>query len=232
MTDLRKSKVSHACLWVALVWGAACPAFAATEFSLGQVTGQPGSTVSVPLNFSSSTPVVAAQFEILFDPARLSAGPITASGPFGQVVDFSTPSPGLRRVVVYSLINTSLDPGLLLNVPFTVLGAAPEGTAPLRLANVLAANAQANPVQPLTLRDGAVIISSALPAQFVSIIREGSSVRLRLTGTEARSYVIQRSSDLITWLPVSTNTVVGGAIEFTQPTSANTQRFYRAVLAQ
>jgi hypothetical protein len=148
------------------------------------------------------------------------------------VIDFSTPAPGVRRVVVYSLLNSPFESGLLLNVRFTVLGTAPEGTVPLQLANTLAANAQANPVQPLTLRNGALIISSALPGQFVSIVREGASVRLRLTGTEGRSYVIQRSSDLATWAPISTNTITGGAIEFTQPTSGSGQRFYRAVLAQ
>lgn len=230
--DLRRTGKLRPGAWLALLCCTTFPAFAASEFALGQVVGVPGSTVSVPLNFSSTTPVVAAQFDILFDAARLSAGPITSPGPFGQVIDFHTPSPGIRRVVVYSLLNAPFESGPLLNVPFTILGAAPEGTASLQLANVLAANSQANAVQPLALRNGAVIISSALPPRFVSIVREGSSVRLRVTGTEARSYVIQRSSDLTTWVPVSTNTVTGGAIEFTQPTSPSTQRFYRAVLAQ
>ena len=53
----------------------------------------------------------------------------------------------------------------------------------------------------------------------------------RLTGTAPRGFVIQTSTNLASWTPLSTNTLVGGQYYFTNTGIANTnRRFYRALL--
>jgi hypothetical protein len=52
---------------------------------------------------------------------------------------------------------------------------------------------------------------------------------LRLRGAVAPTYVIESSSDLRQWLPISTNSPVGGEVDFADRTSkTDTQRYYRA----
>lgn len=54
-----------------------------------------------------------------------------------------------------------------------------------------------------------------------------------LHGYTGRSFVVERSGDLITWMPVFTNTTVNGFFDFTDPDGALlARRFYRGVTAQ
>ena len=52
---------------------------------------------------------------------------------------------------------------------------------------------------------------------------------LRLYDEPGTNYVVQGSTDLVTWLPLTTNQVSGlGYLEFTDTASTNlTRRFYR-----
>lgn len=59
-----------------------------------------------------------------------------------------------------------------------------------------------------------------------------SSFRVSLPGTNGQNYCLQVSSDLINWVPVCTNTVVKGVIEFLDPEAGSyATRYYRAVPA-
>ncbi len=56
-----------------------------------------------------------------------------------------------------------------------------------------------------------------------------SSFHINFPGTNGQNYCVQVSSDLINWLPVCTNPVVKGGIEFIDPEAATlASRFYRA----
>jgi len=58
---------------------------------------------------------------------------------------------------------------------------------------------------------------------------EAGQVKLLLQGQPGTPYVIQRSPDLITWIPVSTNTLVGSTLNINIPVSTDSpQQFYRA----
>ena len=51
-----------------------------------------------------------------------------------------------------------------------------------------------------------------------------------LSGQPGRTYVIEASTDLITWAPVATNTLSGTAWTFADPVAPSVrQKFYRAV---
>jgi hypothetical protein len=53
-----------------------------------------------------------------------------------------------------------------------------------------------------------------------------------MPATDGQSFCIQLSTNLIDWLPVCTNTVVKGSIQFADPDASNSDnRYYRAVPA-
>ena len=54
--------------------------------------------------------------------------------------------------------------------------------------------------------------------------------RMTLQGQPQSTYVIQSSTDLRIWLPISTNTLQTSQMDITDPTPPARQKFYRAVL--
>jgi len=76
------------------------------------------------------------------------------------------------------------------------------------------------------------LVSSGAAASLEGVYDGTNQVfEINLTGQPDATYVLQRSTDLLTWVPISTNTApVNGTIKFTDSASlAITQRFYRAV---
>jgi hypothetical protein len=54
--------------------------------------------------------------------------------------------------------------------------------------------------------------------------------QMKLSGVEGQSYEIQATTNLIAWVPISTNTISGGVVTFPDPSAgAFSNRFYRAV---
>lgn len=54
-------------------------------------------------------------------------------------------------------------------------------------------------------------------------------LRMKLSGNAQATYVLESSRDLLTWVPVWTNTFTGTSWEWTEPSAAMTgPRFYRA----
>src|SRR6266511_2090007 len=99
-----------------LVTSLSCPfaqlVRADTTVSIGSTTGAPGTVVSVPIQVVSDANVVAAQFELVYDPTKLGA--VSASDSSALVdhsVKSSEPRAGVRRVVIYSLSNAAFQNG-------------------------------------------------------------------------------------------------------------------------
>jgi PKD repeat protein len=63
--------------------------------------------------------------------------------------------------------------------------------------------------------------------------RDGSgAIRLQLTGDPARTYLVEGSTNLVDWIPITSIAPIAGAAEFDDPGAGNLRfRFYRAVLA-
>jgi hypothetical protein len=72
-------------------------------------------------------------------------------------------------------------------------------------------------VTPFSLRPGAT---------------SGGQMELWLDGQNARTYVLQASTDLFHWSPVSTNILSGNSIRFLLPTTNSARMFYRGLLSQ
>ncbi len=75
------------------------------------------------------------------------------------------------------------------------------------------------------------LLSLLRPDSFGSVVLSNNSAQVEFTGAEAQAYVIQTSSDLVSWMNVSTNSAVNGKFSFTNPPVQNVdQQFYRSVL--
>ena len=76
-----------------------------------------------------------------------------------------------------------------------------------------------------------------LPATTASALRFGANaapgqLELWLNGQAARTYVLQSSTDLLHWLPVSTNTLSSNSFRFVMPATDPTHVYYRSWLSQ
>ena len=94
-----------------------------------------------------------------------------------------------------------------------------------------------NPVLEVELRVlDAIGFTRILPASNNAAILSGVTVsggncKFNLMGSVGSNYVVQFTSNLFTWFPLSTNTIpAGGSVSITNAEGANRQRFYRAML--
>jgi glycosyl hydrolase family 44 len=76
-----------------------------------------------------------------------------------------------------------------------------------------------------------------LPATTQSTLRFGTNsgpgqLELWLNGQAARTYVLQSSTDMVQWLPVSTNTLSSNSFRFLMPATNPPQMYYRGWLSQ
>ena len=83
-------------------------------------------------------------------------------------------------------------------------------------------------------------VYEAIPAQLLLLLRPDSIgalsltngvVNLQFSGSDAFSYVLQESTDLVNWIPISTNSPVQGSFNVSLPSAPNSpETFYRSVL--
>jgi hypothetical protein len=76
-----------------------------------------------------------------------------------------------------------------------------------------------------------------LPATVASALRVGTNsapgqLELWLNGQAARTYVLQSSTDLFHWSPVSTNTLSSNSLRFVMPATNSPEMYYRGWLSQ
>lgn len=220
--------------WLALVMLAAVDAVGGERrLSVGDVAGQPGLTLALPVEISSYDELVAAQFEILYDASVLSLGEVV-TGPAlaGHVVASREISPGVRRVVVYSRAGQPLRNGVAVNLLITVSATAPDAVSTVSLRNAVAARRDGMSAKPLELGAGRVRIRGGMPPILSDIARAvDGRVEFKLEGTIGREYLIETSTDLTEWAPLERRRVEAGRITIVDAAAtAFERRFYRAVL--
>ena len=204
---------------------------ASVTLTIGQGTGDQTRTGLVPVSFSSDDPAVAIQFDVQFDDTLVVTGPVLLQSlTTNQVVVSGQPTNGVQRVVIYSLNNTPLPNGVLLNLQLLAGFFAQDGSASLTPTNVIVANAAAQRLAPVILNPGSFLISSAPAAQFVSAGIQNGTLELELMGKVGDTFVLQTSIDLIGWAPLYTNKIPdGGVLRFSDSrVVTNPARFYRA----
>jgi len=107
----------------------------------------------------------------------------------------------------------------------------PAGLAPGTYTFTLFVNT-GDPLLPVTTLPISFTITSGTPATPQLQVVSGSADQFvfRLLGDTNVSYVVQTSTNLTTWIPVSTNTLPSGALNFTNPIPPGTpQQFWRAL---
>ncbi len=205
----------------------------AVSLRVGLVRGFPGNTVEVPVSLRYGTndlrDVVALQADVLFESVGLSDG-TPVGGPIlvRHLLASSVPVGGVRRLLAYSAQNDFLTNGVVATIPFTV---APKEyrNFTLTLSNVVLARADGSQVFGTNV-NGFIGVSQVFVAPdghadgFLNVPTN--------TGPDA-CWVVQSSSDLITWSNLSTNSAGGSLLEFRDPQAkAYPQKFYRAILCE
>ena len=176
-------------------------AFGATSLMAGRVRGTPGTTVAIPVSLGSAGNVVALQADIAFDATVFTFDSVTAGAAgTNHTVRSSEPSPGVRRLLLYSPTNRVLSDGALVNLQFLVRSNAAEGVYPLSLTNVILADASAASVLPLQLTNGAITVAYEMNCVFML-----SSASASFPASGGASNVAVMAPDTCAWSAVNTN---------------------------
>jgi hypothetical protein len=107
----------------------------------------------------------------------------------------------------------------------------PAGLAPGTYTFTLFVNTS-DPLLPVTTLPISFTISSGLPAapQLQVLSEDASQFVFQLLGDTNVSYMVQTSTNLVTWIPVSTNTLPGGTLNITNPIPPGaSEQFWRAL---
>lgn len=217
-----------------LICGGRLLANAAPAISVGSASGAPGGNASVPAYLFGNTAGVSVQFDLVFDPARITAvSAASDSAAPTHVLASGQPANGVLRIVLYSLSNAQLGSGTLVNFQLAISPAAAEGPLILQVTNAVMADITGSSVQPLSLQPGLLTISAGAGSRLALIARlVNGQVQLQLTGPANKLYLFQSSPDLSNWITVSTNVLTDGQINLTNSPPANASpRFYRAKYA-
>ena len=214
---------------VALLAGAAVTELPAqTSLSVGNTPGYPGTTVSVPINVRRATNIVAAQFDVAFNSAKVAADAATlATAPGGHVIRSREIAPGVRRTLVYAYNNVVLQTnGFSARMPFQVPAEERIGSGPLVPQNVVLAKADATALAPVTLSPGSIFVRPA------NRLPDGT-VQFFLPSDPDGRYIIQATTDFLSWVTLTNTVAFANFMDLLDADAANyPHRFYRSVTAE
>lgn len=201
-----------------------CRLHAQASLSVGNAHAFPGTTVSVPVNVTRATNVVAAQFEIAYDTNRVFSAAASSSSS-RRVVKSREIAPGLRRVVAYAIASPlSTNAATISGIPFTLAANAHEGSGPITPVNAVLARQDGSSMSPLSLVPGVIFVRP------VSLEPSGVA-KFFLASQIGERYLIQASTNLVDWTTLSTNTATSAYmdLEDTDGATLYPYRFYRAL---
>jgi hypothetical protein len=198
---------------------------AQTSLSVGNVPGYPGTTVTVPVSLRpTSGGAVAAQFDVAFNTAKGAPGEARLGERFtNHVVRSRQVSPGVERVLIYSLNNAALGGTneTVANLPFTVAPTEFVGSGPLTPGNVVLARADATRVTPVSANAGSIFVRP------VNLLPDGSA-QFFLPSIADQRYAIQATTNFVQWVNISTNVATGDFMNLLDVDAMNRPyRFYR-----
>lgn len=110
---------------------------AQSSLALGDRTGVPDTSISVPVQVASDGGLVGLQFDVLYNAARLEITTISSPAlSTDHTIISKTISPGLHRVLAYSASNAEFENGVIGDLEIDLGSSFPEGAAQLSLSNV------------------------------------------------------------------------------------------------
>jgi hypothetical protein len=232
MKTKRDSGVSRAGAATRLLCGlvlvSAVTADGQPALSVASSPGFPGSTVSLPVSLRRATNVTAAQFDVAFNPAKVTPGALTPGAVFSNhVVRTREVAPGVHRVLAFSRVNaavtvTNSDAGATL--PFTVSPSEYVSSGPIAPSNVVLARPDATAVAPVTLNAGTIFVRP------VNLLLSGEAQFFLPSEPDTR-YLIQATTDFVTWVNLTNTTATGNFMDLVDADAGRyPHRFYRWVL--
>ena len=121
------------------------PSTASTTFTQADSFGHEGDSKIIPVYISSDDGALAAQFDVYFDPLKVSVGKIEEGTAFyDHSLDVDELDSGIWRVSILSNTNSPFADGALVRVNVGYLTDVPEGEDAFRIENVLLVDNQVN----------------------------------------------------------------------------------------
>lgn len=187
--------------------------------------GYPGATVTVPVSFRQATNVTAAQFDVAYNPDKVTAGVLVPGTLLSNHLARSREiAPGVRRVLVYSSLNTAVtvtNQATLTSLAFTVPATEYVGSGPITLSKAVLARPDATEVIPVALTSGAIFVRPVNR-------REDGIVDFFLSSVPGERYLIQATTNLLDWVNISTNVATGSFMQLVDLNAPNYSfRLYR-----
>jgi hypothetical protein len=218
-----------ALLWVALACVLAMPTLhAQTVLSVGSAPGYPATTVTVPVHLARATNVSAVQFDVAFNPGKVSLNSARLAGALSNhIVRSREMAPGVRRVLAYSPVSAAVtltNSRVAATLPFTVAANEYVGSGPLTASNVVLARANATRVQPVALNAGAIFVRPVNP------LPDGTTQFFLPSEPDTR-YLIQATTNFVRWVTLTNTIASGNFMDLVDADAARyPYRFYRWVL--
>ena len=140
-------------------------AYAQPSLSASSASGAPGTSVTVSVNFTpGATAVSTIQLDLLI-PSSLtyvstatgSAATAAGKGAQGNLIS------GAVRILVFGLNQTAIGGGSVADIQFNIAGNSAAGTFPTSISNIIASDANGNPVS-ISGTGGSITIKGTAPA--------------------------------------------------------------------
>ena len=195
---------------------------AETRLTFPTLPGYPALTVPVPVRLTRATNVTAGQFDVAYDPSKIIASaPELGFGAPNHVFRSRVISPGVHRVLFYSLNNAVASNRVTTTMPFTLPATERVGSGPILPGNVKLSRADATAITPVTVTPGEVFV---VPAY---VFPDGSA-QFFFQSQPGSNYVVQASVNLVEWTNISTNMATGDFLDLVDADAVfYPWRFYR-----
>jgi hypothetical protein len=160
----------------------------------------------------------------MFSTNKVSSGTAVAGPSPRHKIRSREIAPGVRRVVAYSLANTAFTNRTVATIPFTLSPREYVGSGPITPINILMVKRDGMPLTPVSAVSGQVF------ARPVNRNPDGS-VQFFLPSQPDTRYLIQATTDFVTWESLTNTTATGNFMDLIDTDAERyLYRFYRWVL--
>jgi hypothetical protein len=147
------------------LFGWAGSALAAPTLTVGNVTGQAGTSVTVPITFDPTTSAVAGIQFTLTVPTGVSTGTVTAGAIVTNAGKLTSDNliGNSWNIIVFGLNQTSIASGSLMTLQMPIAGSTGAGNLSLTLSNVVYTDANGQSIPAGTTTGGTLTVTAPPP---------------------------------------------------------------------
>ncbi len=198
---------------------------AATSLSVGTARGYPGLVSDLPVLVRQASNVVAVQFDVAYDPTKVSAeGASLSTNLQGRIIRSREIAPGVHRTIVYSLSGLALRTNATVgSIMFRLPEGQFTGSGPIRPQGVVLTTGNAGVVGSVGTQAGQIFVSPVSPPDV------NGAVSVFFPAEPEKDYVLFASENLVSWSPIATNLSAQGFVDFIDVEARLfPRRFYRS----